>query len=44
MDSNKVKIKEVLFASGFSDPNYFSRIFKKLEGMTPSEHMEYSKT
>ena len=25
---------------GCSDPNYFSRIFKKYEGKTPSEYRE----
>ncbi len=24
---------------GFSDPKYFSRLFKKCMGMTPSEYM-----
>ena len=33
-------IKEVCVQSGYGDPNYFSRIFKKYEGMTPSEYRE----
>lgn len=33
-------IKEVCVESGYSDPNYFSRIFKKYEGVTPSEFRE----
>lgn len=33
-------IKEVCAMSGYSDPNYFSRIFKKYEGITPSEYRE----
>ena len=33
-------IKEVGLMCGYSDPNYFSRIFKKYEGMTPSEYRE----
>ena len=33
-------IKEICAASGYSDPNYFSRIFKKYEGVTPSEYRE----
>ncbi len=32
-----ISIKEVGFASGFSDPNYFTRIFKKTTGMSPGE-------
>ncbi|MCQ2541702.1 MAG: helix-turn-helix domain-containing protein [Lachnospiraceae bacterium] len=33
-------IKEIGIACGYSDPNYFSRIFKKSTGMTPSEYKE----
>ena len=33
-------IKEVCAESGYSDPNYFSRIFKKSVGVTPSEYRE----
>lgn len=30
-------IEEIAFEVGIGDPNYFSRLFKKLEGMSPSE-------
>tara|TARA_Y100000782_G_scaffold112554_1_gene143050 strand:+ start:6512 stop:7381 length:870 start_codon:yes stop_codon:yes gene_type:complete len=33
----EVSIKEVAYNSGFNDPNYFSRIFRKMEGVTPSQ-------
>ena len=32
------KVKEVSEQLGFSDPYYFSRIFKKAEGISPSEY------
>lgn len=35
-----ISIKEVCMKSGYSDPNYFSRIFKKKENLTPSEYRE----
>ena len=35
-----LSIKEICVMSGYSDPNYFSRIFKKQEDVTPSEYRE----
>ncbi|MEO1013481.1 MAG: helix-turn-helix transcriptional regulator [Bacteroidota bacterium] len=32
-------IGEVAYKVGFSDPNYFSRAFKKSEGMSPSSYI-----
>lgn len=37
LSNKKYSIKEVCGMCGYNDPNYFSRIFKKYEGMTPSE-------
>lgn len=36
----ELSIKEICIIAGYSDPNYFSRIFKKYEGVTPSEYRE----
>lgn len=35
-----LSIKEICIMSGYCDPNYFSRIFKKQEDVTPSEYRE----
>lgn len=38
LEDNTYSIKEVCAMCGYSDPNYFSRIFKKKENVTPSEY------
>ncbi len=40
LKNSQYSIKEICARSGYSDPNYFSRIFKKSEGVTPSEFRE----
>ncbi len=32
-----LNIKEIAFRTGYQDPNYFSRIFRKFKGCSPSE-------
>jgi two-component system response regulator YesN len=32
-----LSIKEICFEVGYNDPNYFSRVFKKIEGVSPTE-------
>lgn len=40
LESRDMSIKEIGIQVGYSDPNYFSRIFKKQTGMTPREYRE----
>ncbi|MDR2741197.1 MAG: helix-turn-helix domain-containing protein [Treponema sp.] len=35
---SKMNIKEVAFAAGYQDPNYFSKIFRKLTGFSPTAY------
>jgi AraC-type DNA-binding domain-containing proteins len=30
-----MNVKEVCFKVGYNDPNYFSKVFKKYEGISP---------
>jgi len=40
---NRMSIKEVCFAVGYQDPNYFSKAFRKTVGMSPSMYAERSR-
>lgn len=40
LEENQLSIKEICMSVGYSDPNYFSRIFKKVEGATPTEYRD----
>lgn len=38
----KYNVMQVAEESGFEDPAYFTRVFKKLEGITPSKYKQYA--
>ncbi len=40
LSGSQLSIKEICAQAGYADPNYFSRIFKKQEGITPREFRE----
>ena len=37
LSNSKLNIAEISFQVGYNDPNYFTRVFKEYEGLTPSE-------
>lgn len=40
LQNREISIKNICADTGYSDPNYFSRIFKKQVGITPTEYRE----
>jgi len=40
LKNDSLSVKEVCYLVGYSDPNYFSKVFKKHEGVTPTEYRE----
>ncbi len=38
LEGTSLNISEIAYASGFSDPAYFARVFKQHKGMTPLEY------
>ena len=43
IDSGEYNFSQVAYMTGFNDPKYFSKCFKKQVGMTPSEYKEGKK-
>ncbi len=40
LGTTKLTVSEIAYASGFSDPAYFARVFKQHKGITPQEHRQ----
>jgi two-component system response regulator YesN len=40
MKNSLMSVKEICYEIGYGDPNYFSRIFKKIVGVTPTEYKD----
>ena len=40
LEGDELSVKEICYSIGYSDPNYFSRIFKKIVGITPTEYKD----
>lgn len=40
LKSGKTNISEIAFSSGFSDPQYFSKVFKKQCGISPKNYLK----
>lgn len=38
LETTALTVSEIAYASGFSDPAYFARVFKQHKGMTPQEY------
>lgn len=43
LESSNASIEDIASFVGFSDMNYFTRVFKGIKGMTPSEFRKHSK-
>lgn len=44
LEKGTLSVQEVSIRVGYSDQNYFCRIFKKITGLTPKEYQKYAKT
>ncbi|AET68573.1 response regulator containing CheY-like receiver domain and AraC-type DNA-binding domain [Desulfosporosinus orientis DSM 765] len=42
LKSSQYNVTQVAKESGFEDPTYFARVFKKIEGITPSRYRQYA--
>ena len=44
MDSGGYNVSTIAYMTGFNDPKYFSKCFKKQFGISPSEYSKGKKT
>ena len=40
LKEKSITVKQAAFASGYQDPNYFSKTFKKIKGVLPTDFMQ----
>ena len=40
LKEENVNINEIAFSIGYNEPNYFCKVFKKVEGITPTQYRE----
>lgn len=40
IEAGELSLKEICYEVGYKDPNYFSRVFKKITEMTPTEYKQ----
>jgi len=40
LDNSDIAIKDIASGLGYSDPYYFSRLFKKLVGISPKQYRD----
>lgn len=43
LSQNKLRVSEIAYMTGFTNPKYFSKCFKEKYGITPSEYIENEK-
>ena len=43
LKDNRHSIKEVCYMSGYSDPNYFSKLFRKHVGTSPTDYQKQTR-
>jgi two-component system, response regulator YesN len=43
LENDHISITDVAFTVGFNDVNYFTKVFKKLKGVTPSEYRKINR-
>jgi AraC-like DNA-binding protein len=40
LSDTRQSVKSVAYSTGFRDVNYFIRLFRKMEGITPGQYMD----